>query len=322
MDSQSNCTVTDVSAVGDPLPDITPFIQLTDILVRGVIDHLNGTTTAIVESATAFCKLLDEQSEGLAHALKGMGTVLSRMTTVMVELGWPPIPFLDTLYAADLIRRYDVQGLAAIEQELEEYLLELYDHDHLQAIVSRWEQNRRLARRLPILRQVVDAHVSGQYWVSVPAMLPQIEGIIPELYGHDGSTGYNGARMKEHLEQMLTSKSFLPFDGWMRLFYSEVLMASFAYGSPPRSRLSRHAILHGYDTTYGSAANSLRSILAFDFLQQELQRLVSVRRGGCYHVLGCAAIKADPSVLVYHDSIQSAEKLGKKPCQRCKPRRR
>jgi hypothetical protein len=49
-------------------------------------------------------------------------------------------------------------------------------------------------------------------------------------------------------------------------YVTDTLYQSFIRGedAPP---LSRHAILHGFDTTYANEMNSVRAILAFDCVQ-------------------------------------------------------
>jgi len=88
-----------------------------------------------------------------------------------------------------------------------------------------------------------------------------------------------------------------------------------------KSEISRHAILHGADVKYGTASNSLKTILCFDFLQDAF-RLVSLRRGKAFHVVGCPTIysKKGEKDLIFYKYFFQAEEEGRIPCKVCRPK--
>ena len=47
---------------------------------------------------------------------------------------------------------------------------------------------------------------------------------------------------------------------------NSTVFVKFQWGDPLSSSLSRHAILHGGDTDYATALNSVKALLLFDFV--------------------------------------------------------
>lgn len=258
----------------------------------------------------------------LQEAMREAGLAIDRLPRIMVELGWPPVLKLDLPGAVQIVRRYDADGAEAVRQDVSDSILSLYDDDQVRGLVPSWERQRFLRRRMPVLRQVIEAHIAGHYWISIPALLPQIEGIIPERYGREKGRRCTSRDLTKELKVLLATRGITFLKGWMESFYTEVVLAEFVYGSAPNSSLSRHAILHGYDTSYGTAENSLKAILTFDYLQRELYRLVGVPKGKCYHVVGCPGVDIGRPDLERYDSLALAKVSGRRPCKRCMGPRR
>ena len=141
-----------------------------------------------------------------------------------------------------------------------------------------------------IIYDALEAHVNGKYTLSVPTLLPHIEGIATEIvekynlpkldkpliyrakpYGKDGEKTY-ASRVFAHV-----GISALDFEEWVAveslLYYLEGTM----YQSPRRRGkklkdfatkdiLNRHSILHGTHTKYATPMNSLKCFLALDVL--------------------------------------------------------
>jgi hypothetical protein len=265
---------------------------------------------------------VDESLREWTLRLKAVGTLIERFSLLMLELGWPPDLSIDIRTMRRIMDMYDAHGAEAIRDSVEEYMLRRYDRQRLESLLTDWDEQKWLTKRMPILREVVEAHVSGKYWLSVPALFPQIEGIIAERYGH---TGYiNPRKLKRYVSECLQSDSgssiSSSLDARAQAFLEQVVLATFQeWLDPPPSTLSRHSILHGHDTGYGTAANSLRAILLFHYLQGRLRRLVSVGRGQCYHLVGCAKVDVRRVDLQSYDDSILAETAGKRPCKLCNP---
>ena len=264
----------------------------------------------------------EEAGRQLAENLKQFDKDQDRFELVMVELGWPP-------YGMDLTPREmhaiigvrDSYGVEQAREFVERLFIEHFDHNFLAAMLQKWESAQWLRGRLPILREVMQAHNEGKYWSSVPTLLPQIEGIIAEGYRHNGHMSV--AELKSYYDKTLQKTGRYSFDQGIKKFLLEYVLVHFEHGKPLESPLSRHAILHGADTDYGTEANSLKCLLLFDFLQDKFG-VVSFGKGEAFHTLFCSVVArhSTPEPLqdyVVYECPEDAERAGKRACKRCNP---
>lgn len=269
----------------------------------------------VMHVATEFEKTNRNLFHNISEAISRVGEVADAFGAMMVELGWPPVGDLTPRHMQEVVESYQKNGLEAIRTEVDAFMLEFYDEQVLRKKLAEWESKEWFAHRLPILRDAVEAHLGGKYWLSVPAILPQIEGIIVDGYGFHG-------RMKQRAWEDRFNRLFSNPNGLEKgikeYVLVKVLLVGFDHGSPVGSPLSRHAILHGGDTEYGTQMNSLKAILLFDFLQRSF-RWASLPGDNRYHRIGCEVILAsDVERTVYcHRSEALAAEL--EPCELCQP---
>jgi len=157
----------------------------------------------------------------------------------------------------------------------------------LRKTVSYWENNRFFRPRMKIFYDALEAHINGKYTLSVPTLLPHIEGIAEEIIEK-----YNLSKLKEPLvyqeeaygEKTSPSTVFskvairhLSVEEWIAiqglLYYLEGTMYLSTKKISKRYKdfatkniVHRHSILHGKRTKYATSMNSLRCFLALDVL--------------------------------------------------------
>lgn len=106
---------------------------------------------------------------------------------------------------------------------------------------------------------------------------------------------------------------------WMLSFMEDVFYEEFHRGDVIPDGPSRHAVLHGAKLDYPSEVNSLKVILALDLLSS--YATVASRFGDPeYHRVGCPSLGRPGLEVVYHGSVEVAEKLCLAPCPACCPR--
>lgn len=132
-------------------------------------------------------------------------------------------------------------------------------------MLDSWRQKNALRERIEILEQAIQVHNHGYYYVSVPAILAQIEGIIADNTKHVGQM--SGTKLIKYLEKQFGDKEQTSLENSYLSFCNSVLYTRFGHKQPISSKFSRHAIIHGGDTEYGTEAGSLKAILTFDTLQ-------------------------------------------------------
>jgi hypothetical protein len=123
--------------------------------------------------------------------------------------------------------------------------------------------------RRPLLQQAVRAHRRGDWYLTINALLPSVEGVLLDVTYPEGAP--KGVGPRHGVQRLKTASAAL--DATVEVIETILLSAgantalfeSFdrtRYGrvGEPRS-LNRHAILHGAARRYGTAENSLRLLL-------------------------------------------------------------
>ncbi|MEX3694218.1 hypothetical protein AB3X91_37810 [Paraburkholderia sp. BR14263] len=124
--------------------------------------------------------------------------------------------------------------------------------------------------RRAILDQAFAAHASGQYPLSIPALLTQVDGICADAL--QASFFLRAKRdkairgMKVRAGSELALAYLAPLDTDMSISMSE------SSRPPDFSALNRHMVLHGESTDHGTLSNSLRTISLLNFIAQAIER--------------------------------------------------
>ncbi|MCX6343916.1 MAG: hypothetical protein NT018_02435 [Armatimonadetes bacterium] len=221
----------------------------------------------LMKTMAAFAEMSRRASDVLRHFdSQSLTNDIRNAFPFLLSYGWPPPVELGLGDLRTIMRDQSENDEPAIGRAIEKLVLSCYGNDKLERIHENWEHRLFLKHRLPILRAVMDAHISKNYWLSVPSMLPQIDGVIAEYYGHKGHL--SGKKLVEYVEKLFAaqpSNLMGLISSANRDFYTTILLFPFLFGQLP-AFISRHAILHGADTGYGTEANSLKVILFFDYL--------------------------------------------------------
>lgn len=276
-----------------------------------VLARFGEETTQAMESAT----------RTLTHALEAMARAESwdadrrRFAAAMLALGWPPVMDIYVSQVREIAVRFESEDSEALADEVSAFLLEFYDQATLERKLDDWRRLRWVEERLPILERVVQAHCDGQYELSVPAMLPQIEGVVASGFGHVGRL--SGKALASLFDRLLAQGDGTTDNAYLE-YLNTVVLVSFEHGTPIGSSLSRHAILHGADTSYATAANSLRTILLFDYLVAAF-RLVGLKGRDIVHMPGCPQIMRSKSEREVFGTLSAASEVGLRPCRVCRP---
>jgi hypothetical protein len=235
-----------------------------------------------------------------------------RLEQMLLAIGWPPPGDLPAALVDEITRAYEAGNLSP--QDVEDLFVRVYSADRVGEILAGWEKNERLAHRLQILREAIRAHVEGRYGLSIPTLIAQIDGVIAEAFAHEGWIDYK--TIKAYVEVAFGRGS--RFDRAGAAFFLRVLFIKFNWGdSIPK--FSRHAILHGADVHYATAANSLRTILFLNQLQQNIG-YVSAAHGRRFHLVTCRAVRGKKKKLrrSYATPYEAASD-GLQPCLHCLP---
>ena len=224
-------------------------------LIRPVL----SAARAIVATAARLREPLIEFLQGLARFQQWFEEAPEALRAALVAEGAFPHPGIMTLHDLnELIVEFRLRGPTAAVERLHRLHEELFaDTDFRSRLKARWEKSRRWA----ILEHILRAHDAELYCVSVPAALAQAEGIVVDAMAHTGMLP--GGQLRAYIAHLRTEPNLegLAVDD----FASKFLFAGFTHGSSI-PRFSRHAILHGADTAYGTKRSSLLALVWVDYL--------------------------------------------------------
>ncbi|MED4861413.1 hypothetical protein [Bacillus atrophaeus] len=214
--------------------------------------------------------------------LKQSNDKRERVNGYLVEMGYPPIWDSHLISKIDdKINQYNAKDSMEtdIEEEIYQVLFGLLNQDEMQRLLVNWGKQKFLAERFEILESAIKCHNSGLYYSSIATLMPQMEGIIFEVFNHRNL--YQEKFLNIYLNVLFETEEekdqqddYFTFNYKMRTYYKVVVLEKF-YGSETPSELSRHALSHGYLKTYGTPSNSLKIILFFKQVMNFLSILTS-----------------------------------------------
>ena len=143
-----------------------------------------------------------------------------------------------------------------------------YGGRQLRRLLATWSDEPSLHLRRPIIRDALADHMAGRYRVSVPTLLPCVEGAVADGFGL-GTRGPVTAGL-EPLVEIFDGLEALELDiaiGSLSQLYGRINFGATSTLSP---RLNRHLILHGRSVRYGTEANSLKVFLHLDEIHTQL----------------------------------------------------
>ena len=116
-------------------------------------------------------------------------------------------------------------------------------------------------RRKSIIRDGMRDHRAGRYRVSIPTLLPQLEGILMEVFQPPTPTSVSVPQLAATVPASYDEAPDL-----VTLVAALWAWQDFGTLSPTDRRLNRHAVLHGRTVRYGTGENSARVLFALDLV--------------------------------------------------------
>ena len=212
--------------------------------------------------------VLRESLRQVTKVVEEHGEKYNKIPLILFQLGWPPFKKIPVIMMDYIIKEFEEKEISEVKKEVDELITDYYEENKIINIAKSWRKNKELNNRIHILNSVIEAHIEEKYNLSIPAILPQIEGVIAESFCHEGRM--YGKKLKNYIDLLLEDNYVNSFDESINSYIKRVVLVSFEHGKPINSNLSRHAILHGADIKYGTKINSLKAILLFNYIQDSL----------------------------------------------------
>lgn len=161
--------------------------------------------------------------------------------------------------------------------QIDELFVRHFGAERLRRMVAEWEETPEMKPRSRVLREGVESYLEGKYAVSIPALLPQIEGLLktwlrPRARSKTNGVGGMAARLGEFQSDARTgyvTKKTL--GALLEALKSLGVYGSFNWDEAGGVTLNRHKILHGKEGDYWNAPNNLRVILLLDSVFRQIR---------------------------------------------------
>ncbi len=156
-------------------------------------------------------------------------------------------------------------------EELDNYLTEYYT-ERFDGIIS--ELKKRHPTRKKIFNQIETAHKEKLYFVSIPCILAQVDGISNDFTKKKFFLKDKNNKYLSQITAEITKISKFTMDAFLTPLTNQTpIMAQESILGDFPIDLNRHKILHGIDIIYGTETNSLKCISLIKYLSDMLMRL-------------------------------------------------
>jgi hypothetical protein len=238
---------------------------------------------------------------------------------ILTKTNWPPPYDLFLISNSNIVNnfvnRFEKYGMNSIQKDIDHLMVTWHSHEIIDKIFSEWKYKSWLKSRLPILKDAIWAHQNRLFSLSIPTLIPQIEGVIADnlkIIGRLKQKDYK-KQFRSLLNEALIIKNR---NENLSHIFIEVLLAEFERGTKEVGPISRHAILHGNDTSYATEVNSLKVILLLNAINK-LFRFVALINSKKYHLNGCSLIRNSDRKKVFFASVTEAKRNGYINCKKC-----
>ncbi|MEH6990586.1 hypothetical protein [Cytobacillus firmus] len=251
---------------------IQPLLKVTEESIQPLLKVTEELRQSISENVS---NIYFEKIAELGEIFRGLDDEVIQYKSIIVELGYPPHAEISIPLMRGIVHDYNEHGTDYVKEYIHEVMISNFDYKFLDELLRKWEKNDFVKDRIQILRNVIKCHNQNMYSASIPTLLPQLEGIIAKGFKHKGFL--SGYHQKVYLNNLLINPleddEAFKFERALHNFYLQHILVNFEHGKEILSDVSRHAILHGGKVDYGTEGNSLKLILAFDFLLDSLSSL-------------------------------------------------
>lgn len=186
--------------------------------------------------------------------------------------GWPIAPSLPMSFHHYLVE-LDRKGKA---KQAWRKIMGYYHKGNFYALkemVKSWDKLPSFKSRMPIINDVLEAHCQRKYTLSIPALLPQIEGLLTEFAFVNGIKipygSPNGISEKVLETQDATviseAMSSVALECYKQLYKYDGFNKELKKAHHNR-KVTRNTILHGISTNYATPTLSLKLFLNLDYL--------------------------------------------------------
>lgn len=238
--------------------ELFPLVSLANEVVEAVSKSLTAVlepSRKLAEDMAAIARMFDKYPDKMREGLVAMS-----------RSGW----YLDgDMGMSDPIRfKQAMEDGRDVDAEMQ---MVTHFEDRIAGI--RAELVTAYPHRREILDAAFDAHLNGQYLMSIPVLFTQVDGICLDVANAYFFMGKEREKVLAYLVEIAgseISRAFLaPLESNMTVTLSGKARPEGFTG------LNRHMVLHGESVDYGTKANGLRAISLLNYISHSLQKELS-----------------------------------------------
>lgn len=243
---------------------INPFLQIQNAI--------NEQVKAFNETIKGIYSGIDfKQLQETAKYFADEGVRLD----VLIKTGWWYCPSMVNV-GAEPLKNAALKFKKGNRKAMTNLIVASYHKDNFQLLkstVNSWQNNKLFKKRMRTIKDSLDAHIDGKYTLSIPALLPLVEGIATEYCKSKkinliGIRSKGNAKVEKAFEELLNSKGY-PFefpDLFIEILNTVIYQDTSKVNDPFQKKLNRHGVLHGSYVRYYDTPRSLRCFLILDAL--------------------------------------------------------
>lgn len=209
----------------------------------------------------------------ISEKLKRFNEQIQQFKKIIIMLGFPSHSSLLPDEITGIVMAYNSYGEREAKKVAYDVYIKHFDNELIKEMCNEWCDMNILIDRKDIIKQAVNAHLHNGYYLSIPIVFSQIEGLIATVFHHKGQM--KGKDYLKYINKLLDDKKDYSFDSLISQFYSQIILVTFGHNEPIESVLSRHAIMHGGDIKYGTKINSIKALLLFDYILNKMNEYVN-----------------------------------------------
>lgn len=238
------------------MPDIAKSLQLA---MTPLINSMAEMRRQIEEAFSKNYKTWYEIFERIKTVSGEINNYMSEYDKLLMKLGYPPIDFdlSEIKYIVDNKEDKDICNI------IDSLIIKEYDTKELDMILNKWQEYPFLEKRISLLSDGVKACINGQYSLSIPLLLAQLEGSVVDFFNIEGKSNMN--KYKHYTLELLDNFEIYDYGKIAKTYFMQYILAEFFHGDNI-PKFSRHAIMHGADIHFGTQVNNINLILTLNII--------------------------------------------------------
>ncbi|QDX94712.1 hypothetical protein EEL30_21975 [Brevibacillus laterosporus] len=206
------------------------------------------------------------------HNAIAANNFVDKFNAIMLEIDFPPLLEVELDEMKEIVAFYEKNGVRKSKTKIESYIESFYNNEVIQGIIEDWYSNEIVKKRIEVFKEILANHSDQRYFSSISLLIAQYEGTIVDKFNYKGKM--KGKEYQELRNRLFKSKISSSFDKNVDELFNVKILCQFEHGQTIGSPLSRHAIVHGSDTAFGTKINSIRCILIYDYIIKKLDWIV------------------------------------------------